>query len=67
VKFFTKRGHDEGRGASFYLVSSGVASKSPISLDSGLTPVDEEVQATMLTSRFGTTTTFFGLAPFKIA
>ena len=67
MKSFTKRGHDDGRGASTNQASMGVASKNPSSFDLILTYVDDEVQATMLTSRFGTTTTFFGLAPFKIA
>lgn len=67
MKFFTKRGHDDGPDASSNQASMGVASKNPSSFDLLLTYVDDEVQATMLTSRFGTTTTFFGLAPFKIA
>ena len=67
MKSFTKRGHDDGRGASTNQAPMGVASKNPSSFDLLLTYVDDEVQATMLTSRFGTTTTFFGFAPFRIA
>ena len=67
MKSFTKRGHDDGPDASSNQASMGVASKNPSSFDLLLSYVDDEVQATMLTRRFGTTTTFFGLAPFKIA
>ena len=67
MKSFTKRGHDDGPDASSNQASKGVASKNPSSFDLLLSYVDDEVQATMLTSRLGTTTTFFGLAPFRIA